>query len=120
MHCELHHSKLVKQEPPPWFTKVKAHPGPWPSILVPLLPSNCSEQAASGSRKQLQRTADSSRQPQNKISKYGKEEKMQSVTKLILKNRGTSINNQRNKNKHTGGRPTHKHRHKSKHYNTIK
>ena len=56
------------------MTKVKAHPGPWPSIPVPLLLSKCSEQAASGSRKQQQQKADSSRQQQNEISKYGKEE----------------------------------------------
>ena len=54
VHCELHYLKFVKQEPPSWLTKVKAHPGPWPSIPVPSLPSKCSEHAASGSRKQLQ------------------------------------------------------------------
>ena len=41
------------------------------------------------------------------------------MTNLILNNQGTRNNNQRNKNKHTGGKPAHKHRHKGEHHNTV-
>ena len=60
------------------MTKVKEHPGPWPSIPVSLLPTKCSEQVAAGSRKQQQQTAGSSSNRQqaaaessmNKADKY--------------------------------------------------
>ena len=44
------------------FTKRKAHPGPWPSILVSLLSNKCSEQAAAGSGRQQAEAATESRQ----------------------------------------------------------
>ena len=31
VHCELPYSKILIKQNPPWWTKVKAHPGPWPS-----------------------------------------------------------------------------------------
>ena len=44
------------------MTKVKDHPGPWPSIPVSLLPTKCSEQVAAGSRQQEAAATDSRKQ----------------------------------------------------------
>ena len=52
------------------MTKVRNHPGPWPSIPVSLLPTKCSEQAAAGSsRRQQQQTAGISRKQEEAAEK---------------------------------------------------
>ena len=56
--------------------KVKAYPGPWPSIPVSLLPTKCSEQAAAGSRRQQQQTAGSSRKQQEAAEKIQQKKKI--------------------------------------------
>ena len=59
------HTPIHKRKGTPW----PLAPGPWPSILVPLLPTKCSEQAAAGSRRQQQQTAGSSRKQKEAAEK---------------------------------------------------
>ena len=64
VHCELHYFKFVKQHHTPSLTKVKAHPGPWPSNWFHYFQANAmsrQHQAAGSSSSRQQTAAGSSR-----------------------------------------------------------